>query len=69
MIRKGELENPIDEILWVEIKGKGQCFLLCCIYRPEWTDADFWTRLNNSIEHSYQFNENIVITGDLNSNF
>jgi hypothetical protein len=29
VIRKHELENHIDESIWVEIQGKGTRFLLC----------------------------------------
>jgi hypothetical protein len=36
-------------------------------YRPEWTDADYWTRLNHAIGMVYQINQNIILTGDLNS--
>ena len=66
--RRRELENHVDETIWVEVRGKGQNFLLCNTYRPEWTDAEYWTRLNHAIEIGYQINCNIVITGDLNSN-
>ena len=27
--RKSELENNLDETIWVEIRSKGQSFLLC----------------------------------------
>ncbi|XP_071177655.1 uncharacterized protein [Mytilus edulis] len=67
IVRKSELENPFDETLWVEIRAKGQNFLLCHSYRPPNADTDFWARLNHAIETAFQFNENIVITGDLNS--
>jgi hypothetical protein len=42
-------------------------FLLCSTYRPEWKDADNWTRLNYAIGMGYQINQNIILTGDLNS--
>ena len=42
-------------------------FLLCSTYRPEWKDADYWTRLNHAIGMGYQMNQNIILTGDLNS--
>jgi hypothetical protein len=42
-------------------------FLLCSTYRPEWKDADYWTRLNHAIGMGYQINQNIILTGDLNS--
>ena len=67
VIRKHELENHIDESIWVEIQGKGTRFLLCSTYRPEWTDADYWTRLNHDIGMGYQINQDIILTGDLNS--
>jgi hypothetical protein len=60
--RKHELENDIDETIWVEVHAKGHSFLLCNTYRPE-----YWARLNHSIGLAYQVNENIVISGDLNS--
>ena len=67
VIRKHELENHSDESIWVEIQGKGTRFLLCSTYRPEWTDADYWTRLNHAIGMGYQINQNIILTGDLKS--
>ena len=56
-----QLENNLDESLWVQIHAKGQSFLLCNTYRPQWTDNEYWSRLTHA-------NENIVISGDLNSN-
>ena len=47
---------------------KGQSFLLCNTYRPQWTDNEYWSRLTHAIELAHQINENIVISGDLNSN-
>jgi hypothetical protein len=63
--RKRELENDIDETIWVEVHAKGHSFLLCNTYRPEWTDSEYWARLNHAIGLAYQVNENIVISGDL----
>ena len=65
--RKGVLENHIDETIWVEIRGKGQTFLLCCTYRSEWSGVEYYTRLIHAIELGYQYTENIVISEDLNS--
>jgi hypothetical protein len=39
----------------------------CNTYRPEWTDSEYWARLNHAIGLAYQVSENIVISGDLNS--
>jgi hypothetical protein len=63
-----ELENILDETIWVEILSKGQSCLLCNTYRSPCTDIDYWTRLTYAIELALQINENIIITGDLNSN-
>lgn len=65
--QRNEFENDIDETLWVQIRAKGHTFLLCNTYRPEWTDSDYWARLNHAIGMASQLNENIVILGDLNS--
>ena len=54
--RKHELENDIDETIWVEVHAKGHSFLLCNTYRPEWTDSEYWARLNHGIGLIYQVN-------------
>jgi hypothetical protein len=59
-----QIKQIIDESIWVEIQGKGTTFLLCSTYRPEWTDADYWTRLNHAIGMGYQINQNIILTGN-----
>jgi hypothetical protein len=33
-----------------------------------WTDNGYWSQLTHAIELAHQINENIVISGDLNSN-
>ena len=63
-----QLENNLDESLWVQIHEKGQSFLLCNTVCPQWTDNEYWSRLTHAIELAHQINENIVISGDLNSN-
>jgi hypothetical protein len=45
-----------------------QSFLVCNTYWAQWTDSDYWNRLMYAIELATQFNENIVLVGDLNSN-
>jgi hypothetical protein len=40
---------------------------LCNTNRPEWTDSEYCARLNHAIGLGYQVSENIVISGDLNS--
>jgi hypothetical protein len=61
------LLNDTDEIIWIKVRARGQTFLLCNTYRPEWTDNEYWTRLNHEIGVGYQVNDNIVILGDFNS--
>ena len=61
------LENDSDETIWINVWARDQTFLLCNTYRPEWTDNEYWTRLNHAIGMGYQVNDNIVILGDLNS--
>ena len=68
MVRKQELENSIDETLWVEINAKGLSFLVCNTYRAQLTDPYYWNRLMYAIELATQFNENIVLIEDWNSN-
>jgi hypothetical protein len=61
------LENDTDETIWIKVRTRGQTFLLSNTYRPEWTDNEYWTRLNHAIGVGYQVNDNIVILDDLNS--
>jgi hypothetical protein len=68
MVRTQELDNSIDETLWVDINAKDQSFLVCNTHRAQWTDPDYWNRLMCAIELATQFNEHIVLVGDLNSN-
>ena len=63
------LENDADETIWINVRARGQTFLLCKANRPEWTDSEYWTRLSHAIEKGYQVNDNIVILGDSSSDF
>ena len=54
-------------MIWVEVHAKVHSFIVCNTYRSEWTDSEYWARLNYAIDLAYQVNENIVISGDLNS--
>jgi hypothetical protein len=53
-----------------EVHAKGHSFRLCNTYRPEWTDSEYWARLNHAIGLAYQVNENTVISDlmSLNNN-
>jgi hypothetical protein len=50
-----ELENNLDETIWVEIRSKGQSVLLCNTYRSPCTDIDYWTRLIYAIELALKY--------------
>jgi hypothetical protein len=41
-----QLQNNLDESLWVQIHAKDQSFLLCNIYCPQWTDNVTFLKLN-----------------------
>ena len=66
VMRKEEFENPFDETIWLEIRGRGLNFLLCTAYRSDFSDDNFWTRLSHSVENGVQ-SGNIILTGDMNS--
>ena len=35
------LENDADETIWINVRARGQTFLLCNTYRPEWMDNEY----------------------------
>ena len=47
------LENDTDETIWIKVRARGQTFLLCNTYRPEWTDTEYCTRLKHAIGMGY----------------
>ena len=51
--RVTDLENDTDETIWIKVRARGQTFLLCNTYRPEWTDTEYGTRLNHAIGMGY----------------
>jgi hypothetical protein len=65
--RVTDLVNDTHETIWMKVRGRRQAFILCNNYRPEWTENEYWTRLNHAIGMGYHVNDNIVILGDLNS--
>ena len=50
--RLTDLETNLNESLWIEIKHKGESYLLCDIYRPPNSPVNFWHRLNITIERA-----------------
>ena len=61
------LEIPNSEMIWLDIIFPNYSFLLCCVYRPPNSGNDFWNNFTLSIENACCLNQNIVITGDLNT--
>ena len=64
-----ELHKPSLEALWIYIKLKSMKFLICSLYRPPSADSDYLDLIFNNIEYATSFNENIIITGDLNIDY
>ena len=66
---KSYITNKVEEVLWVEIKGK-QNFLLGVIYRPDYcdllSDDDQESILEESLRKAAEITKRIVVTGDLN---
>lgn len=65
-VHRPDLEVNLDESLWIEIRHKGEPYLICNIYRPPNTPVSFWPRLNVVIEKALEFSNRIIIVGDLN---
>lgn len=61
-----DLEVDLDESLWIEVRHKGEPYLICNIYRPPSTPASFWQRLNIIIEKALESSKRLIIVGDLN---
>ncbi|MEW8546519.1 MAG: reverse transcriptase family protein, partial [Candidatus Thiodiazotropha sp.] len=65
-VRLSDLEANLEESLWIEIKHKGESYILCNIYRPPNTPVDFWRRFNITIERALEMSKQIIVVGDLN---
>ena len=67
-LRLNELESPDLELLWVKLKAGSNVLLLGICYRPPNSKADFWTKLQDSVDRAKQNGyQNILIAGDLNA--
>lgn len=64
--RIADLEVNLEESIWIEIKHKGESYLLCDIYRPPNTLVGFWQRFNITVERASEMSKKIIIVGDLN---
>ena len=52
--RRAVLENPLNESFVVQRAVNGIQFLLCSVYRAEYTKGEFYTRLDRAIEQAYE---------------
>jgi len=68
--RRKDLESDNMETLWIEIKLKNQkSFLLCYVYRPPSSNADWNTIFEVSLEKTFLESKEIILLGDLNYNY
>ena len=69
VVKKDYLTDPVEEILWVQVKSK-QSFLLGTIYRSEYTtilDADGGeSKIEENVRKATEISDRLIITGDLN---
>ena len=66
--RAFEFDIPDLESMWVKIKAGHNSLMLCVCYRPPNARADFWLKLQDSIDLVKQSNaEKILLVGDLNA--
>ena len=67
-IRLIEYEIPDLEAMWIKVKAGNNVLLLCTCYRPPNAKADFWTKLQDSIDLVKQSGaDNIIVVGDMNA--
>ena len=66
-IRRHDLESPDLESIWIEIKIKHtKSFLVCSVYRPPSSTADWSDIFSSQIERSLASNNEIYLMGDFN---
>ena len=67
--RKDYMTDKIEEILWVQVKGK-QSFMLGTIYRPEYTDMmkveNGESKIEENVRKACEISNQLIITGDFN---
>jgi len=66
--RRLDLELSLVQFIWLDVKYKPTCFLLCVIYRPPNARVALWNDINLRIERALDVNHNLIIMGDLNEN-
>ncbi|KAK3106293.1 hypothetical protein FSP39_017122 [Pinctada imbricata] len=67
--RRVELENDIDESIWIELLTKNKSLLICCLYRPPNSRNDFWDRLEQSVGSASDSSQALLLCGDWNVDF
>lgn len=69
--RRNELESPLIENIWVQIKLKSFDIIICCYYRSDFTVSQsiFITEMQASIEQALDLTPYIVLVGDINIDF
>jgi hypothetical protein len=63
-----ELEDILNESIWIEVKLKSESFIIGNLYRPPHYNAVFWEKLNVCLEPASERNQSIIIVGDINEN-
>ena len=68
-VRRHDLECSNIESIWIEIKIRNsKPFLLCSVYRPPSSPAEWYDYFSTQIDKSHAITEEIYIMGDLNVN-
>ncbi len=66
-IRRSDLEHPLVECVWLEVKPKGcKAFLLCNIYRPPDAKDDWLSTFENVLINASKDQVELVLMGDFN---
>ena len=65
--RRSDLESPLLEALWVELRMRKHKFLLCVLYRQP-SDSIFWENLQHNIDNVRSLSTlKVILVGDLNA--
>lgn len=66
--RRPDLESDYFEAIWVELVLKSKTFTIGVMYRPPNSSNQFWGYLNYSVDKAFETTNNVIVTGDLNTN-
>jgi exonuclease III len=68
--RRVDLENPLVECMWFELKTKLQNILISMIYRSErQSNHRFWVYLDAMLKNAMEESTHLISMGDLHNNF